>query len=85
MHDKQTLIQKYWAGTATAEEQLLLLQSLSPEDTNLEKELRAAFEADLMKNPQGLSEERSEALLAKILERKEQIHGGGSAVTTKLP
>lgn len=73
MHDKQTLIQKYWAGTATTEEQLLLLQSLSPEDTNLEKELRAAFEADLMKNPQELSEQRSEALLAKILERKEQM------------
>jgi transmembrane sensor len=71
MQDIHSLIKKYWAGTATMEEQILLLKLLSDDPTSLEQGLRTAYESDLSKNISALSRQKSEDILERILERKE--------------
>jgi transmembrane sensor len=71
MQDIHSLIKKYWAGTATIEEQILLMELLSSDDAGLEQGMRAAYESDLSKRMDVLSGQKSEEILARIMERKE--------------
>jgi transmembrane sensor len=71
MQDIHSLIKKYWAGTATIEEQILLMKLLSSDDAGLEQGMRAAYESDLSKKMEVLSGQKSEEILERILERKE--------------
>lgn len=73
MQDIPSLIEKYWAGTATMEEKSLLLQLLSDDHAALKQWLQREYESDIADSNEILSEQRSAELLEMILKKKQKV------------
>ncbi|WP_343306895.1 FecR domain-containing protein [Chitinophaga niabensis] len=73
MEQLQSLIGKYWDGTATSEEKQQLLKLLSTDEAGLKEWLAQRYEKDLEENTTSLSPERSLELLQQIRQRKAPV------------